>query len=95
MATKKTETKTTKKAEAKKTETKKAEPKKDTRVWKTGHPTKSGVYEVKLDGKEQYMIWLHCDQCSRKGKWSTMDGQIPLGKELLWTGEPIPRDKRK
>ena len=90
MATKKTETKTTKKAEAKKVETKKAElkkveekeGKKDTRVWRTGQPIKSGIYAVKLDGKEtklQFIMGL------RKGKWATLDGQLALGTVEEWT----------
>ena len=90
MATKKTETK----AAPKKTAAKKPEVKKDTRVWHDGHPMKTGVYECKLDGKELYLIWLHCDICSKHGKWSTMDGQLPIGNKIEWTGEPVPKDKR-
>ena len=90
MATKKAETK----AAPKKTAAKKTEPKKDTRIWNEGHPMKTGVYECKLDGKELYLIWLHCDICSKHGKWSTMDGQLPIGNKIEWTGEPVPRNER-
>ena len=86
MATKKTETKTTKKtatkkAETKKTETKKVE-KKDTRVWKTGQPIKSGIYAVKLDGKETKLKFI---MGFRKGKWATLDDQLALGSVEEWT----------
>ena len=93
MATKK---EPAKKTTAKKTEPKKDKPapKKDTRVWHDGHPMKTGVYECKLDGKDLYLIWLHCDICSKHGKWSTMDGQLPIGKKIEWTGEPVPRNER-
>lgn len=81
MATKKTETKTTKKTATKKTETKKVE-KKDTRVWKTGQPTKSGIYTVKLDGKETQLKFI---MGFRKGKWATLDDQLALGSVEEWT----------
>lgn len=89
MATKKTETKTTKKAAPKKAETKaepkkveKKEVKKDARVWRTGQPIKSGVYTVKLDGKETQLRFI---MGFRKGKWATLDGQLALGTVEEWT----------
>ena len=90
MATKKTETKTTKKAETKKAAPKKAEKKaepkkevkKDTRVWRTGQPIKSGIYAVKLDGKETKLQFI---MGFRKGKWATLDGQLALGSVEEWT----------
>lgn len=85
MATKKTETKTTKKAAPKKAETKaepKKETKKDTRVWHTGQPIKSGIYAVKLDGKETQLQFV---MGFKKGKWATLDGQLALGSVEEWT----------
>lgn len=85
MATKKTETKTTKKTATKKAETKKTEKKevkKDTRVWHTGQPIKSGIYTVKLDGKETQLKFI---MGFRKGKWATLDDQLALGSVEEWT----------
>ena len=84
MATKKTETKTTKKTETKttkKVETKK-EVKKDTRVWHKEQPTASGIYAVKLDGKETQLKFI---MGFKKGKWATLDDQLALGSVEEWT----------
>ena len=95
--TKKTTAKktTTKTAAAKKTETKKAEPKKTTAKktakkveWFEGYPKQNGLFLCKLDGKETILRHTECT-INCKHKWATIDSRLPLGKEIVWTGEPM------
>lgn len=87
---KKTEPKATaKKAEAKKEPAKKTAAKKTTKVeWRDGYPNKNGLFLCKLDGEEVILRHTVCT-INGKHKWATIDNRLPLGKELLWSGDPL------
>lgn len=80
--TKKSEPKTT----AKKTTTKKTTAKKV--EWFEGYPKQNGLFLCKLDGEEVILRHTVCT-INCKHKWSTIDSRLPLGKELLWSGDPL------
>lgn len=74
------------KAPAKKTTTKKTTAKKV--EWNEGYPKQNGLFLCKLDGEEVILRHTVCT-INCKHKWSTIDSRLPLGKELLWSGDPL------
>lgn len=65
-----------------------SEKKKDKVVWNKGWPAERGVYQCRVDGKEQHLVHHRCDM-NRRHWWSTMNGFDVVGCKIEWTGEPI------
>lgn len=56
--------------------------------WRTGWPEKRGLYQVRVDGKESFLVHHKCD-LNGKHWWSDTKGFDVVGCRVEWTGDPI------
>lgn len=62
--------------------------------WSRTYPPENGIYLCKQGTKPVYLWHWYCTRCGGKHYWATLEGQIPLGEPIEWTGRPLGKNER-